>query len=213
MSEIAAADANIGTPSTPVVEKTAEAAVLDKIYPAAAPADSSDKPTGEQTTNVKADNSDKPAEVEYKLVMPKDSLLDQDRLEQLVTYAKEKQLAPEFAQEILNREASVLQSYVEKQQEQVEAQIEDWKAQAINDKEIGGEEFKTNVELARRVVEKYGSSSFMKELTNTGFGNHPEVIRIFARLGKLMDSDKIVTPSATTSDKKPLEQLFYGTKN
>lgn len=59
-----------------------------------------------------------------------------------------------------------------------------WVKALHEDKELGGEKFNSSVGLARRVFDKYGPSSELRELLSySGFTNHPDFIRMFVRIG------------------------------
>lgn len=81
-----------------------------------------------------------------------------------------------------------------------------WAKQATRDKEYGGRKFNKSIELARRVVQKYCSDDCKALLDETGLGNHPEIIRMFYRIGKAMTGDfKISTRKRTA---KQMARLF-----
>lgn len=151
----------------------------------------------------------------YDLKLPKDSLLDQAKLADVASYAKAKGLTNEEAQEVLERENASIAAYVDtqkKQQEEAwEKQKEEWVTEWKNDKEIGGEEFKKNAELAKRIVDRFGDAAFKEELNRTGFGNHPGLGRLLVKLGKAMSEDQLVIPGASPVgvEKKSLAEVLY----
>lgn len=164
----------------------------------------------EKAKGYKAPEPVKPPD-KYELKLPESSLLDPSITERISAYAKEKGLSNEAAQELIDRENQVVTSYHEAQLQQVEGIKGQWVKDAEADKEIGGEAFKENIELAKRVIDKFGSDAFKAALNETGFGNHPEVIRIFTKIGKLMAEDKLVLAKTQSAGSKPMEEVFYGT--
>jgi DNA-directed RNA polymerase len=140
----------------------------------------------------------------YDLKAPDGSLLSDPQLEALAAYAKEQKLTNEQAQLLVNRE--------HQQKQQLAAQAETWKADASSDKEIGGAEFSKNSELAKRVLAKFGNPTINKFLDDSGFGNHPDALRLFVKLGKAMSEDTLVLPGAQASGKVRVEDLFYPPK-
>lgn len=150
----------------------------------------------------------------YELKLSEGSLLAAETVQKIEEFAKANKLSPERAQELLTREETLLKSHVETQVSAHNERVEQWKVAASKDKEIGGEAFGQNAELAKRSLEKFGSPELKEMLSATGFGNHPEVIRVFARIGKAMSEDKIITggtpPSAT--QKSRAEKFYGGTK-
>lgn len=171
-----------------------------------------DEKTGDES---KPDDDDKPDDKEkvdtkYELTLPKDSLLTTEQLDKISSFAKEKGLSKEQAESLLERESNALTGMFEAHEQRVEG----WKTQAEKDKEIGGEKFKQNVELSHRVIERYGSQALKDELSKSGYGNHPELVRLLSRIGKSMSEDQLILPGSKTSNaQKPIEDIFYGNSN
>ena len=178
-------------------------------------ADPAVPPTGDPAAQPPADPKagDPPAAPivpeKYELNLPEGSLLDPSTIEKISAYAKEKGLSNEAAQEVLNRENAIVTAYHEAQNQQVTEIRNAWVKEAESDKEIGGDKFKENLELAKRVVNRFGSEAFKAALNETGFGNHPEVIRTFARIGLLMADDKLITGGSNSDTPRDMAHTFY----
>ena len=147
----------------------------------------------------------------YELKLPEGSLLSAEAIERSAAFAKEHGLSNEAAQAALDRESNALSSYAESQKESWNKETVAWLETSKADKELGGEEFGKNAELAKRVVTRYGTEEFAKGLTETGFGNHPELFRFVLRVGKAMGDDQLVLPgSQAAAETKDMADLFYG---
>jgi hypothetical protein len=148
----------------------------------------------------------------YELKLPENSILKAEQLEKIASFAKERGFSQEHAQALVEREHSVLSEFVQAQTQKMEQIPQQWYEASKADKEFGGNEeaFQRNAELAKRVVHKFGGEEFMKELDRTGFGNHPELLRVFYRIGKSMAEDQLVMPNAQTGGDKSVTELFYG---
>jgi hypothetical protein len=168
-----------------------------------------------ESTDAKSNEVKKVEEAKFDLKLPEKTVLEQAHLDAVTSYAKEKGLTPEQAQEILNRDSQLVSSYVDRQQKQFEAQIESWVKETQSDKELGGNTFKESVHLADQVVKKFGSPELIEGLRATGFGNHPELIRLLTRIGKSIDNDKLILAGSNgAGGKRSMEDIFYGsTKN
>lgn len=142
----------------------------------------------------------KTAPVDYKLTVPDGSLLGQPDIERITAEAKAKGLSNEAAQGIVAKENEVVNRYHEIQMANVAEARATWLKDAKADKEIGGENFTKSVELAHRVLEKVSTPAFKDMLNATGFGDHPEVVRVFARLGKMMADDELVVAKTQMVD-------------
>lgn len=153
------------------------------------------------------------AEAEIKLTLPSGSQLDAEHVKSITDFAKSRKLSQEQAQALLERENQTVSTYVEGQKQAAEKTKTGWVDELKADKEIGGEAFDKNVELAKRVAKRFGSEAFLKGLAETGFGNHPELVRAFVRIGKAMSEDQFVHGGNTTGAKKSPEEVFYGASN
>lgn len=171
---------------------------------------STDTPTDQVKTETITD-----AKVEdlYELKLSEDTLIDPATLKEFTEYSKEKGISKEVAQEILDKQNGLISNYVKNQNEQYNNEIKQWAESAKVDKEVGGANFTKSAELAKRVIEKWGTPALKDEL-NKGLGNHPEALRIFARIGKeIFKDDEMVHANAGSKTVISTEQLFYGNAN
>lgn len=109
------------------------------------------------------------------------------------------------AEALLERENKAVNAYVEQQEQQQKQWIESIKA----DQEIGGEAFQKNAELAKRVVDRFGTDELRKELTDSGYGNHPGLVRLLVRIGKAMSEDSLVRSGSEGPGRKNPEDVLY----
>lgn len=148
----------------------------------------------------------------YELKLAAGALLDQTRVDDIAAYAKQNGLSQEQAQGLLDREQSAVASFAQNQQTQIKQTTDAWLESVKSDKEIGGDKFNENVEMAKRVITKFGTDDFKQQLDKTGLGNHPELIRVFSRVGKAMSEDQLVLPGAKTkAPAKDLADRIYPT--
>ena len=149
----------------------------------------------------------------YDLKLPEGSLLDPSAIERHAQRAKELKLSNEEAQKELDRDHETVKSYVEGQKAQLKKQSEEWVKAAQSDAEIGGSEqkLKESSELARRALKAFDTSgSFSQFLDETGLGNHPDAIRVFAKIGRAMGEDKLIHGGAAPAGTRTLEDRLYG---
>lgn len=155
-------------------------------------------------------DADKPKEEpKFDLKLGKDSPLNETHVEKIVALAKAQGLSQEQAQALLDRESDLMSEFKEAQVEQLESAKAQWLTQVQKDPEISGKE---NAEFAKRVVDRFGSDEFKKAVNESGLGNHPELVRVFVRIGKAMADDKLVQPGAQAVGKRSMEDIFYGAK-
>lgn len=205
MSEVVAATAQ----ATPTAEATATSQTAEATASTAAATTETTQAATPQATS-EAQPAVPAVPEKYELKLPEGSTLDQSAIDRVSAYAKEMKLSQDMAQAVLDREHLAVDSYAKALDSQFAAVKEEWKQNGFKDKEIGGDAYRENAELAKRVVAKYASEEFAKILDESGYGNHPELIRTFLRIGKAMAEDKLVMPGAQAGGKKSAEELFYG---
>jgi hypothetical protein len=195
--------------TAPVVE---QANATQSQEPAKTASANSGEPAKKETASESKEGSAAPKE--YTLTLPENSPLDDSAVERIAAKAKERGLTPEQAQELLNHESDAVSGYAQAQSEAFKQAVESWKATIENDKELGGADYAKNAELAKRVVDRFATEDFKKALNETGFGNHPELFRVFFKIGKAMAEDQLVMPGAQQAPKqRSVEDLLYGNNN
>mgnify|MGYP003541986485 CR=1 FL=1 len=203
--------------------KTTQVSVEDKMYAAtkaqetkvaetkATDATVADKPA---EIEAKTDDTAKPAEEvapeKYDLKVPEGSVLSDEALQKITDFATANKLSKEDAQKMVNLHCEEVSEHSKNLQDQFKQISEDWKTQASQDKEYGGDGFNRNVEMAHRVVDRFATPEFKQALNDSGFGNHPELLRVFVRIGKAMSEGSLVTASAGTKIQKTPEEIMYG---
>ena len=139
----------------------------------------------------------------YEFKLPEGMEMDTTLLSEVEPIFKEIGLTQDKAQKVIDAYvAKVLPSYVKQQTATWEAQKASWVESVKADKEIGGDKFNKAVEDANRVLNTLGTPELKKAFNDYGLGNHPEFVRVFARMAANMKEDGIIQPDATVN-KKP----------
>ncbi len=117
--------------------------------------------------------------------------LDAEAVKAFEPIAKELNLSNEQAQKLVDVYGSkIMPKLVEQQAAQWQQQIEQWADQVKADKDLGTD---ASIGAAQKAMDKFGSPELKQYLNETGLGNHPELVRIFANIGKAMSEDGLVT--------------------
>ena len=182
----------------PVVEKPAEG-----TPPVEKPAEKKDeKPVEKPAENVK---------IELKL--SEGSMLTEDDLTKISDYASKKGLSQEEATALLSEKENDLkrgaESHEKKQQELLEVENKKWVESCKADTEIGGDKYAESAELAKRVCDKFGTPELRKGLDESGLGNFPEFVRLMSRIGRAMDSDKLIIGDQVNKSPKDIASRMY----
>lgn len=146
----------------------------------------------------------------YDLKVPEGSKLSAKELETISAQAKEKGLSNEQAQLLVNTRHEAVKGYEAAELQRIKDSSSQWLEQLKADKEIGGERFNESIENAKRVVAKYTDPDFQTFLNTSGLGNHPMVVRAFAKIGKAFGEDhwKDGAASKPKQEKSAAEKLY-----
>jgi hypothetical protein len=175
-----------------------------------------DKKAEAEKAEAEKAEADKKASIpeKYDLKLSKESLLSNDDIERISRYAREKGLTQEQAVERLSEEEKIAKkgadAYEKKQQELLAAENKRWIEAGMADSEIGGDKYKESAELAKRVVEKFGTKELMEGLDNSGLGNYHEFVKMMSRIGRAMDNDRLIIGDQTNKQPKDIAERMYG---
>lgn len=141
----------------------------------------------------------------FELTAPDGYPINEAGLKGLNDLCKSANLTKEQGEAVLQHMAGNYSAFQEQQQAQGKAWIEEFKA----DKDFGGDKFDASVAEAQKALATFDEGGTVsKMLQETGYGNNPAVLRIFARVGRALGEDKLPGMSGGAED-KPLEERFY----
>lgn len=196
-------------------------------------ADTADKqtpPAGTQTSQATEKPAEKPAEQpaekpaekpategapeKYEdFTVPDGAAVDPRDLAAYASAAKAANLSQGAAQKLIE---TMVPAMAARQAEQLTALHQEWIDSSTADKEFGGEKFKENLGLVRKALDMFDpvpkdakSTTLRTLLDTTGFGNHPEMIRLLYRAGKAISEDKFVGGNPRGSGGKDVTAVLY----
>lgn len=153
------------------------------------------------------------AEIEYEpFNIPDGFAADEQRTESFVAWAREQGLDQQTAQAVVNygaqQEAERMETYRQ--------EVEGWAEQARQDPELAGEtpteaRFNESLDAAQRALETFGDDEVREILTTYGIGNHPAMVRMYARIGRQMIGDTIDVsdgPTSSRASKSAAQRIF-----
>ncbi len=152
-------------------------------------------PTGEAKVGA-------PEKYELKLG---DTPLPDDVMAKYEPLFREAGLSNEAAQKLVDARAEELKAQDATAVEKLVKQHDEWLTATKADPEIGGANLDTSVKHAQSAIARFGSPELKQFLHNSGAGSHPELVRAFARIGKAMAEDVIVTGNNTKTDDTSFE--------
>ncbi len=93
---------------------------------------------------------------------------------------------------------ALVEFHVKQQQEDITSTRETWRTQVFAKY---GNDLPKELEYAQKAIQEFGGDEIRKELDQTGLGDHPMVIDLFAKLGRSMMEDKMPHAGAGASEK------------
>lgn len=123
--------------------------------------------------------------------------------------AKELNMTQEAAQKVLDKMSPVLAA---RQTEAVTAARTQWANDSSTDTEFGGDKLQENLGVAKKAMDAYATQPLKDLLEESGLGNHPEVVRLFYRVGKSISEDRFIN-GAGTGSQSPDARRMYGASN
>ncbi|MCG9940519.1 peptidase [Providencia rettgeri] len=146
----------------------------------------------------------------YEFTAGKDQELDKEAVAAFEPIARELGLSNEQAQKIVDVYGSTIMPQLVKQQaDEWQKQVTGW-AETVNaDKEgLGSTE---SIGNAQKALDQFGSPELKSYLVETGLGNHPELVRVFSKIGKAMSEDGFVSGSSENA-RSTADVLFGDSK-
>lgn len=192
---------DIGTEQTQETEQ--------KTSPVASATDEGSTPADPDAAAVEAGEQDTSIESYADFTLPEGMGLDQAVLEQALPIFKEKGFTQEQAQAAVDLYAQDVQARGQEQEAAFSKLVDEWKTQSVNDKEFGGDRFEQSVKIANSALDKFGTPELKTLLNEHGVGNHPELIRMFLKVGRLTQEDNH-NGGGPVGEQKDRASILYG---
>lgn len=145
----------------------------------------------------------------YEFTAGEGQELDKEAVAAFEPIARELGLSNEQAQKIVDVYGSTIMPQIAKQQEAAwQKQVTEWAETVKADKELGSVE---SIGNAQKAMDQFGTPELKQYLNDSGLGNHPELFRIFSRIGKAMSEDGFVSGSSENA-RSAADVLFGDSK-
>lgn len=141
--------------------------------------------------------------------LPEGMQADALALESAAPLFKELKLDQEGAQKLVDWYAEQTQTGSQKQLNEFDQLVGQWKTQAKSDSEYGGDKYDENVAIAQQALTKFGTPELKSELASYGLGNHPEMVRFMYRVGKALQEDQPAGGGGNVTNKKTRTEVLY----
>lgn len=153
-----------------------------------------------------------PVPDKYELTLSDASPLDAQHTETIAALARELGVSNEQAQKLLATNEATVVGILEKQNQLIADEIAGWAEVTKKDKDMGGANWPVTEASVKRAMDRFvpEGSALRKLLVDTGYGNHPEFVRLMRDIGKQLAEDK--PPNAPSGDKpkkKAQEDIMF----
>ena len=125
----------------------------------------------------------------YELTLPEGMPLDGELLEAVTPVFKDLMLTNDQAQALTDKFVEHMAAKNEQTMTAWAETLDSWVEKAQKDPEIGGDNWEQTKAMSQLAVNKLGTPELKTYLQRSGGGNHPELIRIFAKIGPLLKED------------------------
>lgn len=164
-----------------------------------------DKKTDDTTEG--GDKKDGQEEVKYELKLPEEMEVKQERLDKFTQYAKEKGIAPEAAQGLVDL-------YVDMQKEELAAWdslLDGWASEVKNDPTYGGAKLDASLKASNDIVRKFGDQELKERVLMLGLGNSLPFVRFLNKIHAATSDDNIAGAGKEGAEppKKTAAQILY----
>jgi hypothetical protein len=151
-------------------------------------------------------------EVDYKF--PEDYEMKDEYKDSVVEFLKEKNIDQDGLDKLVTITKDHLKVATEKlveiQKEQWQKQVEEWGKQVETDEEYGGAQFEENMKtFVRSARDRYCSKGLVELLDSSGYGNHPEIIRLLYKVGKDVSEPTFKGGGSSKDDRGSLADRLY----
>ena len=126
--------------------------------------------------------------------------------------AKELELTQEQAQKLVDFYNDGAKTSADESQTYYSDLMTEWQESVRNDKELGGKNFDDSLSAARKALDAFATPELYEIFEATGMGNHPEMVRIFARIGKAVKDDLIRIGSVNLTAPRDAADILFPTQ-
>lgn len=127
----------------------------------------------------------------FDLHMPEGVQLDREMLTEAMPVFRDAGISRDQAQKLIPLVSEVQQRVYDQQNDEFAKTRAEWAKSAKQDRQIGGERFKETQRLVGVALRAGGAESKTHEIRElmdeSGLGNHPSVLRVFRRLGEIIE--------------------------
>jgi hypothetical protein len=129
-----------------------------------------------------------------------------EALEQFKSLAKSMNLSQENAQKLVDMQASMIATQAEAALHQYKQTTENWKSET---KQMLGPDYKKQLAVAARAIERFGTPELRTLMNETGLGNHKAFVSFAMKAGHAIAEDKFAEGRPGAVGPKSAAETLY----
>lgn len=141
--------------------------------------------------------------------LPEGYSISEQQLAEVTPLFKELNLTQEQADKLMAFDAKRALAAEQAGLEQRQGLVTGWEKSLREDATFGGANFDANVGVAQKALAQFGTPELSTMLKESGLGSHPEVVRLFHRIGQQLAEGQLHSGSGNNT-RKSNEEVFYG---
>ena len=141
--------------------------------------------------------------------LPEGYAMSEQQLAEVSPLFKELGLTQEQADKLVAFDAKRALAAEQAGLEQRQGLVTGWEKSLREDAAFGGANFDANVGVAQKALAQFGTPELSTMLKESGLGSHPEVVRLFHRIGQQLAEGQLHSGSGNNTRKSDAE-VFYG---
>ncbi|MFZ4823630.1 hypothetical protein CQW32_17570 [Pseudomonas putida] len=141
--------------------------------------------------------------------LPEGYAMTDEQLAEVSPLFKELGLTQEQADKLVAFDAKRALAAEQAGLEQRQGLVTGWEKSLREDAAFGGANFDANVGVAQKALAQFGTPELSTMLKESGLGSHPEVVRLFHRIGQQLAEGQLHSGSGNNTRKSDAE-VFYG---
>ena len=139
-------------------------------------------------------------------VLPEGMALDKELADKASAAFKDLNLSQDQAQKLVDLQTSQAKAHADAIVQSFNKQVADWKDES---KKSFGADYQKQFGLASKAVEQFGTPELRQLLNDSGLGNHPQLVRFFAKVGKAISEGQPVDGRRAGSEQKSDAEVLY----
>lgn len=151
-----------------------------------------------------------PKPIEYTAFKLPDGVeLEAEGLKEAHTLFNELRIPQEGAQKLVDFYVKNLRAEAEAPYQLWSETQKKWEAETLADPQIGGDKFPAVKTRISKLFDTFGAEGVREALTLTGAGNHPAIIKTFAKIAEKLVEGSFVPAGSGPATPKTAAEIFY----